>query len=101
MLVHVPCELDSAHDLQGPAQAELQQTPCAQIPDMQSTTPLLHEAPFIFLPHELPLHTFGITQLLSLVHASKHFEPLQANGAQVRDDGATHWLTPSQADWAV
>jgi hypothetical protein len=82
-------------------QGDPQQTPCAQIPDMQSTGPLLHEAPFIFLPHELPLQTFGITQLLSLVQASKHFAPLQANGAQVRDGGATHWLTPSQVDCAV
>jgi hypothetical protein len=74
--VHVPSEPVSAHDVQAPLQAVSQHTPCAQNDDWHSVA-WEQEAPRIFLPHELPLHTLGATQLLSIVHALKHVLPLQ------------------------
>jgi len=97
MLVQVPCALLRAHDLHGPTQALLQQTPCAQKPDKHSVA-LLQEAPGIFLPHEFPLQTLGATQFLSCVQASKHLLPLQANGAHERDMGAAQVPLLSQVD---
>jgi hypothetical protein len=57
-------------------QALSQQTPCAQKFDWHSTA-AEHDAPMFFLPHELPLHELGVRQLVSVVHAPKHAEPLQ------------------------
>jgi hypothetical protein len=99
-LVQVPCALLSAHDLHGPAQAVLQQTPCAQKPDKHSM-PLLHEAPGIFLPHEFSLQALGGTQFPSCVQTSKHLLPLQANGAHERDMGAAQLPLLSQVEPGV
>jgi hypothetical protein len=66
-LLQMPMLPDSAHDLHALAQAVLQQTPCAQLFDMHSAA-AEQNAPFTFLPHELPLHTFGETQFVSTVH---------------------------------
>jgi hypothetical protein len=87
-LVQIPIELDSAQDLQAPVQEVPQHTPCAQLPEAHS---VLSEqnAPFVFLPHELPLQTLPVVQLASVVQAVKHFEPLQANGAQASVSGTT------------
>jgi hypothetical protein len=65
----------SAHEVQAPAQAPSQQTPCAQKVDWHSLA-FEHEAPRIFLPHELPLQTLGETQLLSVAQALKQVLPL-------------------------
>ena len=73
--VHVPSEPVSAHDVQAPLQAVSQQTPCAQKDDWHSVASE-QEAPRIFLPHELPLHTLGETQLLSVAQALKQVFPL-------------------------
>ena len=98
--MQVPCELVSAQDLHGPAQAVPQQTPCAQKFDRHSML-LLQEAPGIFLPHELPLQTLGGTQFPSCVQASKHLLPLQAKGAHERDMGAAQVPLLSQVEPGV
>jgi hypothetical protein len=86
----VPIAPGSVQDLHAPAQAVAQQTPCAQKPESHSTA-AEHEAPLVFLPHELcASHTLGGTQAASLVHAEKQRVPLQAKGAQASDGGATH-----------
>jgi len=60
--------LVSAHDLQAPAQAVAQQTPWAQMVEAHSL-PSEQDAPFAFLPQELPLHTLPGVQFASLVQA--------------------------------
>jgi hypothetical protein len=87
-LVQVPIDPDSAQDLQALAHADAQQTPCAQLPEAHSTLSE-QNAPLVFLPHELPLQTFGGTQFVFEVHAVKHCVPLHAKGAQARASGAT------------
>jgi hypothetical protein len=99
-LVQIPIELDSAHDLQAPAHAVAQHTPWAQLPEAHSV-PFEQKAPFVFLPHELPLQTLPGVQLASTVHAAKHFEPLQANGAQASASGATHAPASLQVEGGV
>jgi len=74
--VHVPSAPVSAQEVHAPAQAVSQQTPCAQKLDWHSLA-FEQEAPRIFLPHELPLHTLGATQLLAVAQALKHELPLQ------------------------
>jgi hypothetical protein len=74
--VHVPSVPVSAHEEQAPAQAVSQQTPCAQKADWHSFA-WEQEAPRIFLPHELPLQTFGVTQFPSIAQALKQELPLQ------------------------
>jgi hypothetical protein len=76
-LVQAPIDPDSAHDLQALAQAVAQQTPCAQLSDAHS---VLSEqnAPFGFLPQELPTHTLPGAQLTSTAQLPKHLLPLQA-----------------------
>jgi hypothetical protein len=78
-----------AHDLHGSLQVVPQQTPCQHSLDAHSA-PFEQLAPLIFLPHELPLQTFGGMQLLLLLQASKQRWPLHANGAHGRDDGGVH-----------
>jgi hypothetical protein len=90
-LVQVPVEAPRLHDLHEALHVVAQQTPCAQTFEAHSV-PAEQGAPFSFLPHELPLQTFGDTQFAVDVQALKHFvAPLHANGAQGRDAGATHW----------
>jgi hypothetical protein len=74
-LVQVPSVPESAHEVHAPAQAESQQTPCAQNPEPHSFA-FEHEAPRIFLPHELPLQTLGVTQFPSIAQALKQELPL-------------------------
>ena len=74
--VHVPGVPGSAHDWHEPLQPELQQTPCAQNDDWHSD-PIEHEAPSVFLPQLLSLHTRGAMQEVLSVQALKHAEPLQ------------------------
>jgi hypothetical protein len=64
-LVQVPALDGSAHDLQLPVQAVEQQTPCAQVPELHSTS-LPQVAPTGFLP-QLPwlLQVLGAMQSVS------------------------------------
>jgi hypothetical protein len=78
------------HDLQAELQTVAQHTPCAQTPDPHSVA-TEHGAPGCFFPQLFRVQTFGATQSVEVVHASKQREPLQANGRQARDVGATHW----------
>jgi hypothetical protein len=80
----------SAQDSHVPSQALSQQTPCAQNFDAHSLASE-HEAPRIFGPHELPLHTLGATQLPSAVQAWKQALPLHTYGAQGIWSGGVHW----------
>jgi hypothetical protein len=79
----------SAHDLQGFLQVVPQHTPCQHSLDAHSAA-FEQSAPLIFLPHELPLQTFGGMQLLLLLQASKQRWPLHAKGAHGRDAGGVH-----------
>ena len=88
--MHTPSVPDRPHDLHAALHDVAQQKPCAHTPVAHSVAPE-HGAPASFLPHELPLQTLGDTQFAEVVHASKHFEPLQANGRHAREVGATHW----------
>jgi hypothetical protein len=87
--VHVPSVPGRPHDLHAAAQAVAQQKPCAHTFDAHSV--LAEQGrPGIFLPHELPLHTLGATQLALVVQAEKHFVPLHAKGRQAIELGAVH-----------
>ena len=87
------------HALHASVQAALQQMPCAQNPDWHSPVPL-HSAPLGFFPHDPATQKLPATQSASLVQLAKQALPLQANGLQVRDGGATHcpdWLQVAAA----
>ena len=88
--MHVPSVGVSAHDVHAPSQAASQQTPCAQNVDWHSLASE-HEAPRIFLPHELPLQTLGETQLPSTAQALKQLLPLHVYGAHGSESGGAHW----------
>lgn len=96
----VPSAPGSAHDEHAPAQALSQQTPWAQKPVWHSFA-TEHEAPRIFLPHELPLHTLGETQFASAVQASKHVLPLHVYGAHGRESGGAHCPVAVHVDAGV
>jgi hypothetical protein len=99
-LEQTPIVPGRAQDLHAALQAVAQQTPCAQTLEAHSTFEE-QPAPGSFLPHELPLQTFGATQFVDTVQATKHFCPLQANGAQGLEPGATHCPVLLQAEAAV
>jgi hypothetical protein len=61
----------SAQDMQVPAQAVRQQTPCAQKPVAHSV-PSPQLAPADLRPHEPPTHTEGVWQSASAVHVPLH-----------------------------
>jgi hypothetical protein len=86
---HVPRVPGNAHDEHAPEQADSQQTPCAQNPVWHSAASE-HEAPRIFLPHELPLQTLGETQFASAVQALKQVLPLHVYGAHGSESGGAH-----------
>jgi hypothetical protein len=99
--VQTPLEVPRLHDLHEALQVVAQQTPCAHTLDAHSV-PVEQGAPLSFLPHELPLQTLGATQFAVDVQALKHFvAPLQANGAQGREAGATHWPVALQVEAPV
>jgi hypothetical protein len=72
---HCPIAPVSAQDLQAPAQALEQHTPCAQNPVAHSL-PSEQNAPTSFLPHELATQVFGATQSELLPHEVKQRAPL-------------------------
>jgi len=98
--VHVPIAPDSAHDLHAPLQAVAQQTPWAQLVDTHSA-PSEQNAPFGFLPHELPTQTLPVEQFASAVQLPKHLLPLQANGTQEIASGAAQLPVALQVDSGV
>jgi hypothetical protein len=98
--VHRPIDPVSAQDWQALAQAETQQTPCAQLLDWHSVL-VEQNAPFGFSPHELLVQTLPVEQLASAVQPVKQRAPLQAKGAQVRASGAMQFPLASQAEAAV
>lgn len=65
--VQDPAEPESAQDLQSPAQAVWQQTPCWQNPELQSAA-AMHGWPTGFLPHEFPEHGLGARHIMLVVH---------------------------------
>jgi hypothetical protein len=79
---------DSAHDLQAPAQAVAQQTPCAQLFDRHSP-PAEQKAPFGFFPHDVATHTLPVEQFASTEQLPKHLLPLHAKGTHAIASGAT------------
>ena len=95
--IHAPIVAGSAHERQGPEHAVAQHTPCAQMSDRQSAR-FEHSAPLGFLPHELPVQTLPGEQFASIVQASKHCAPLQANGTQAMVSGATQAPVALQVD---
>jgi hypothetical protein len=70
--MHCPSLPGTAQDLQRPAQASLQQTPCWQIPELQSSGPP-HFPPNDRLPQILLLHEFGAVHSASTEQVSRHF----------------------------
>jgi len=96
----VPIMPVSAQDWQALAQAETQQTPCAQLLDLHSVL-VEQKAPLGLSPHELLVQTFPGEQSMSAVQPEKHRAPLQTNGAQVRASGAMQFPLASQAEAAV
>src|SRR4029079_12995632 len=71
-LMHSPSLPVIAHDLQAPAHAVLQQTPCAQIIDAHSL-PAVHVAPGGFGP-QLPFtHAAPATQSAAVAQVERHF----------------------------
>ena len=99
--VHVPSVPVSAHDWQAPVQALSQQTPCAQKVDAHSL-PAEQDAPGFLRPHELPLQTYCMRQLLPVaVHALKQDVALQTYGLHGSESGATHWPVALQVEGGV
>ena len=73
--MHWPSLPAIAHDLQVPAHAVVQQTPCAQNVDAHSL-PALHAAPGGLGP-QLPLtHAAPATQSAALLHVDRHLPSL-------------------------
>jgi hypothetical protein len=99
--VHWPIVPASAHDLQAPAQAVAQQTPCAHTPEAHSPWSEQNE-PLLFFPHELwASHWLGATQSAFVPHVAKQRAPLHAYGAQGSDAGVAHCPVLLQVDAGV
>ena len=98
--VQVPIEPVSAQDSQAPAQADVQQTPWAQLADRHSEL-VEQKAPFSFNPQELLLQTLPDEQLASIEQEVKHLAPLQANGVQAIASGARQLPFASQTEPGV
>jgi hypothetical protein len=80
-LVQTPALPLSAHDLQSPAQAVMQQVPCAQTPELHSPS-VEHPAPIGFLPQLPFMQVFPAVQSALVVQLCLHcpFAP-HTNGA--------------------
>ena len=75
MLVQVPGEPASAHDLQVAVHAVKQQTPCAQMP-LAQTVPAAHVAPLGRFVQTPLMQMFGDTQSASAVQFVRQAAPL-------------------------
>ena len=78
-----------------PVHADVQQTPCAHMPEPHSV-PIEQNAPIGFGPHEPPVQNVPATQFASAVQASKQRLPLHANGAHASDVDAAQEPVASQ-----
>ena len=70
--VQVPALPATAHDLQVPVQAVMQQTPWAQMPELQSSS-IAHVPPSGRLPQLPALQVFGAVQSPSTEQVIMHF----------------------------
>jgi hypothetical protein len=100
-LVQVPSLWEIAQDLQVPAHAVPQQTPCAQMPELHSV-PAPQVAPSGFLPQLPPTHELPGMQSESLAQVVLHcaLSP-HMNGVQGALVGSMHLPAPSQRAAAV
>jgi len=94
-LVQAPSDPASAHERHDPVQAVAQQIPCAQVAERHSAL-VEHEAPLGLRPHELAVQTFPLAHSAPVAQEAKHFDPLQAYGAQVIASGAAQLPLASQ-----
>jgi hypothetical protein len=99
-LVHAPSVADSAHDWQVPAQAVLQQTPCAQKPETHSA-PVAHARPLTLSPHDPFVQTAGEAQSASEVQVPLQTPVPHRNGKQDPVAGVTHAPAPSHVEVPV
>ena len=81
----------SAHDWQAAPHAELQQTPCAQKPDIHSP-PAPQATPIPFLVQLPPMQVLGDTHSASTVQVLRQAAPPQAYGSHV--DVVAAWQVP-------
>jgi hypothetical protein len=91
-LLQVPSAPAIAHDLQPPAHAVAQQTPCAQTVELHSL-PSAHATPIGFLPQLPMVQTLGATQSVLSVHMVLHDPEPQTNGLHDVIDAAA-WQVP-------
>jgi hypothetical protein len=94
-LVQMPALPLSAHDLQSPSQAVVQQVPCAQAPELQSAS-AEQPAPIGFLPQLPFVQAFPVVQSALVVQLCLHC-PLapQTYGAHDRAGVLTQVPLPS------
>ena len=98
--LQVPGVPTSAHDVQLPLQAVMQQTPWAQNPLWQSPG-AAQLAPGGRKPHEPLLQTLGVAQSASAVQVDLQARLPHLNGKQELCGGVTHAPAPSHADAGV
>jgi hypothetical protein len=100
MLPQWPSDPDSTQEVHVPAQAESQQTPCAQNVDWHSL-PSAHVLPSPLRPHEPFVQTAGDAQSASVVQAALHTAAPHSNGKHELAAGVTHAPWPSQVEPGV
>jgi hypothetical protein len=100
LLLHMPRDASSAHDLQIPVHDVWQQTPCSQNPLRHSCAPK-QAAPGGLRPQVPSVHTAGALQSRSLVHDALHAFVPHRYGKQSVAAGVTHTPAPLHADSAV
>ena len=100
LLVQVPREAMSPHDLQMPVHSVWQQKPCSQNPDRHSSGPK-HAAPGALRPQVPLVQTAGDLQSASAVHDGLHAFPPHWYGKQSVAAGVTQAPAPLQVDSAV
>jgi hypothetical protein len=98
--LHIPSVPVSAHEVQLPAQADPQQTPCSQNPLWQSAV-AAQLAPMGRSPHDPLLQTFGGAQSPSAVQVDLQAAIPHLNGKQELAGGVTQAPAPSQVDAGV
>ena len=98
--LQAPSVPTSAHDMQLPLQAVMQQTPWAQNPLWQSPG-AAQLAPGGRKPHDPLLQTLGVAQSASAVQVDLKARLPHLNGKQELCGGVTHAPAPSHADAGV
>ena len=100
LLVQVPRDAVSAHDLQTPVQAVRQQTPCSQKPPRHSCGPK-QVAPGGLRPQVPLTHVAGGLHCVSAVHDARQALVPHRYGKQSATAGVTHVPEPLHVDSAV